>query len=425
MKETYTKEELEALSLIYDEVYPKIQEAVKRGSLLLNPVKKELSLFADKNANILQTNIIGKQLLFNKQTEEKILNAIGIDPKRLLELFKESEYFKQFGQLQLREQLLFSIPLIMLSKEFYDKGKLAESQFLYMSAFYKPYATVVFKYFGKYEVNEDQMRYTVENLSERYDIKKQGTLYGVIGKMAESSFDNYIASSKTKTFTDRELHVIFTAGIYSRLNSFVQTIFGEYQKNKGKKLYFDDPTFEGSGDSAGETFERDIQSDSAVKDQLTKKAVMILNKNLPDEKLLEMAAKYGFVGTGATYGQYSYSGVYTSILRNVVLEIIEKYYKDLPILIESIIGSFLFEMNPSTGQKFTAKDLRTAMFINHSSQTFRRSPNTKNENTLRVRNMIAEMLENVSTEYVNWGTTKKSALKYALHFYLLMIIQKG
>jgi hypothetical protein len=425
MKETYTKDELESLSLIYDAVYPDIQSAVKRGSILFNPIKKELSVFADKNANVLQTNIVGRQLLFNKQTEDKILQAIGINTKELLKVFKESEYFRQFGQLQLKDQLLFAIPLIMLSKELYVKGKVAESQFIYMSAFYKPYATVVFKYFGKYDVNENQMRYTVENLSERYDIKKQGTLYGVIGKMAESSYENYIVNSSTETLTDKELHVIFTSGIYSRLNSFIQTLFGEYQKNKGKVLYFEDPTFEGSGDSEGETFERDIQSDAAVKDQLTKKATMILAKKLPDDKLLDMAAKFGFVGTGATYGQYSYSGRYTDILKNTILEAVEKYYKELPLLIESIIGSFLFEINPNTKQKYTAKDIKSATFISASTSTFRRSPNTKNENTLRVRNMINDILENVSTDYITWGTTKKSGLKYAFHFYLLMIIQKG
>jgi hypothetical protein len=425
MKETYTKEELESLSLIYDNFYNDISLAVKRGSILLNPVRKELSLFADKNANVLQSNIVGRQLLFNKQTEDKILQAIGIDTKELLSTFKKSEYFKQFGQLQLKDQLLFAIPMIMLSKEFYKKGKEAESQFFYMSAFYKPYATVIFKYFGKYEVNEDQMRYTVENLSERYDIKKQGTVFAVIAKMAESSFQNYIINSQGDMLTDRELHVIFTSGIYSRLNSFVQTIFGEYQKNKGKRLYFEDPTFEGSGDSAGETFEKDIQSDAAVKDQMIKKAVMSLTKKLPDEKLIEMAAKFGFVGTGATSGQYQWSGLYSNILRNSINEMIEKRYKDLPLLVESMIGSFLFQINPNTKQKYTAKELKTAVFISASTQTFRRASNTKDENALKTKELIKSILEDVSSDYVNWGDTKKSALKYALHFYILMIIQKG
>lgn len=427
MKETFTKDELESLSVFSDNLQEHIQAAVKRGSILLNPIKKEFESFADKNSDVLQTSIIGKQLILNKQSEDNIMNAIGVDRKELAKLFKESQYFKQFGQLQLKDQIIFAIPIIMLAKELYKKGKLAESQFLYSTVFYKPYATIVFKYFGKkgFEVNEDQMRYTIENLTQRYDIKKEGTLYAVLMKKAETSFQHYIVESKSDVLTDKELHNIFSVGIYSNLNNFVKQIFGEYLKNKGKRLYFEDPTFEGTGDSEGETFERDIKSDAAIKDQLVKKAVMTLTKKLPDENLLDIAAKYGFVGTGAKYGEYKYSGRYNDILRNVVSEMVEKKYKELPLLIESMIGSFLFEINPNSGEKYTAKDLQTAVFINASAQTFRRSPNSKNQNTLRVRDMMKNILETVSTDYLSWGPTLKANLKYALHFYILLIIQKG
>jgi hypothetical protein len=424
MRTSKSKIELESESVIYEYLSPILDEAAKRSSILLNPIRKEMAFFADKNSNVLQTSIIGKQLLFNRQMENNILEAIGIDREELLEKFKQSSYFKQFGQLQLRDQLLFAIPLIILSKKFLDKGKLQESQFFYVSAFYKPYATVVFKYFGKYEVNEDQMRYTVENLSERYDIKKQGSLIGVINKMAESSYENYITSAPSE-FTDKDLHVIFQSGIYSRLNNFVQPIFGEYQNNKGKRLYFEDPTFEGTGDSEGEEFDKDIQSDSAIKDNLVKKAVMEMTKKQPDERLLEIAAKFGFVGTGATVGQYRFSGMYTNVLRSTISEMVDKYYKDLSVLIESIVGSFLFEMNPVTGEKYSARDLKTAVFASNVTKIFAKSPNAKNENVLRVRNMMNDILENVSTEYINWGNTKKSALKKAVHFYIVLIIQKG
>jgi hypothetical protein len=425
MRTSKNKEELDSDSLIYDYLEPILESAMKRSSILLNPIRKEMSFFADKNANVLQTNIIGKQLLFNKQMENSILEAIGIDKGELLEKFKQSEYFKQFGQLQLRDQLLFAIPLIILSKKFYEREKINESKFFYGSAFYKPYATVVFKYFGKYEVNEDQMRYTVENLSERYDIKKQGTLIAVMTKMAESSYENYIVGIGKRAITDKDLHIIFQSGIYSRLNNFVQPIFGEYQNNKGKRLYFEDPTFEGTGDSEGEEFDKDIQSDSAIKDNLIKKAVMEITKKQPDERLLEIAAKFGFVGTGATMGQYKFSGMYTNVLRSTISEMVEKYYKQLPLLIESIIGSFLFEINPVTGEKYSAKELKTAVFASNVTKIFAKSPNAKNENVLRVRDMMNDILENVSTEYINWGNTKKSALKKAVHFYLVLIIQKG
>jgi hypothetical protein len=426
MKETFSKGELESLSGIYDYLQPIIKSAVKRGSIVFNPIKREIVKFADKNANVLQTNIIGKQLLFNKQTEEAVLEAIGVDSKEMIKLFKESEYFKQFGEVQLRDQLLFAIPLILLAKEFYVADKLPESQFFYMTAFYKAYATIIFKYFGKYEVNEDQMRYTIENLSERYDIKKQGNLIGVMNKMAESSFNNYIEGMKSRQIlTDRELHVIFTSGIYSRLNSFVQTITGEYHKNKGKYLTFESPTFDGTDESEGEVFDKDVQSDAAIKSSMVKKAVSSVNKKPIDEKLLDMAAKYGFVGLGNKFGDYNFSNSHTDRLKTILTNIIEKHFKELPLFFESLIGSFLFEISQATGKKYGADDLKTAVFVNSSVKTFSKSPNNKNENNLRVRSMIEDFLMDSSDEYVNSAPTKRQQIKKAVHFYFVLVVQKG
>ena len=89
--------------------------------------------------------------------------------------------------------------------------------------------------------------------------------------------------------------VIYTAGIQSRISSFMKSIYNEYQKNKGKYLPFEDSTFEGTDDSEGQDFARDIKSDAAIKDQMVKKAVSGLLKSPIDEELIEIAAKYGFV----------------------------------------------------------------------------------------------------------------------------------
>jgi hypothetical protein len=424
---TFTKEELESISVFSDNLQDHIEAAVKRGSILLNPIRKELSLFADKNSDVLQSNIIGKRLLFNKQTEENIMKAIGLDTKELLKLFKESEYFRYFGHMKLKDQIVFSIPIIMLVKEFYKKGKVAEAQFLYSALFYKPYATIVFKYFGKrgFEVNEDQMRYTIENLSQRYDIKKEGTLYGVLIKKAQTSFEHYIAESKSEKLTDRELHIIFALGIYSNTNNFVNQIFGEYLKNKGKRLYFEDPTFQGTGDSEGETFDKDVQSDAAIKSSMVRRAVSSVNKKPVDEKLLDIAAKYGFVGLGNTFGDYNFSNSHTDRLKNILIGITEKHFKDLPLFFESLIGSFLFELSQATGKKYGADDLRTAVFVNSSVKTFSKSPNNKNENNLRVRSMIEEFLMSTSDEYINAAPTKRQQIKKAVHFYFVLVVQKG
>jgi hypothetical protein len=419
-----TKQELEQITVLSDKLSAKIEEFVKRGAISLNPVKKEVMKFADKNADVLQTNIVGKQLLMNEQVQDNILSAMGLESKEVKAMIKESEYFMSFGDLQLTEQLAFAIPLLLASGAFYRQKKYAESEFFYNLAFYKPYAARVSRYYP-HGVNDDQMMYTVENsLTERFDIKKLGTLQAVIQKMAKSSYDNYIDTLKDADITDKSLHLIFTAGIYSRLNIFLQTITDKYHKNKGKYLPFQQGTFEGSDDSEGETFERDIKSDTSVKVAAVRKAVNNVMKNPVDDKLADIAAKFGFIGMKETYGTYKYSGSYTELLKNLIQTVVENKYKELPIFFESIIGSFLYSINDNTQKKFTANDLRSPIFLTSALKVFK-SPHTNDENMLRVQKMLREMLNEHSIEYINFGNTQKRKLEKALFFYFVLLIQKG
>lgn len=419
-----TKEELEKIKVLSENLVPKVDLFVKRGAIALNPVKREVMRFADKNTDVLQTNIVGRQLLLNEKTQEDILSAIGISIKDMKELIKESEYFKSFGDIQLTDQLSFAIPILLLSGAYYRANKREESEFLYSFAFYKPYAARVSRYYP-HGVNDDQMMYTVENsLTERYDIKKYGTLQAVMMKMAKSSYDNYIDTLKDEDITDKNLDVIFRAGIYSRLNIFIQTITEKYHQNKGNYLPFEQGTFEGTDDSEGETFERDIKSDTAVKSALVRKAVNNIIKNPVDDKLADIAAKFGFVGTKETFGEYKYSGGYTDLLKNLIHDVVENRYRELPIFFESIIGSFLYSTNPSTEKRYTANDLKTPVFLTVSLQLFK-IHHTSDENMLRIQKMLREMLNGHSVEYINFGNTQKRKLEKALFFYFVLLIQKG
>jgi len=420
---TFTKAELEKATNINDIIRPKVQAAVSKKMILLRPLMQEFTVFADKNADILQTNIVGKQLLFNNDMQDKILRLFSLTKKEIDKAITSSPYFEKFGNFQLKDQLIFAIPLLLAAGEFYKLHKTKEAEFLYMSAFYKPYASVVFRHF-KYGVNEDQMMYTIEHLTERFDIKKQGSILGVLEKMARSSYDNYIEDLATDVVSDKIIHLVYTAGIQSRISSFMKSVYNEYKKNKGKYLPFESGTFEGTDDSEGETFDRDIKSDTAIKSRMIKKTLGVLLKNPIDEALIDIAGRYAFVDKTQSYGSYKYSGLYTDILKNTIEEIVDNKYRDLHIFIESIIASFLYNKNSVTGTKYTAKDLKSPVFITASLKIFK-SPNTRDTNMLKVKSMLTSFLEAYSVEYLNFGKTQKAKLKNAVFFYFVLVIQKG
>ena len=216
---TFTKEELESAHGIYDALKEAICEKAK-DPMTFKKIQRVLSQILDKNSNVLQTNIIGRQLLINQKDERAFLDILEIDPEDVKKLIKASPYFQKFGELRLTDQLSFAIPLLILSIEYKRLKKDSEADILYFMTFLKPYASRVSQHW-KLGVNEAQMMYTIESLSDRFDIKKQGTLFGVLLKASKNSFENYIPPLMTRdTVYDSELHIIYNSGVASRVNSF-------------------------------------------------------------------------------------------------------------------------------------------------------------------------------------------------------------
>jgi hypothetical protein len=422
MKKTHTKQELESMTVIYDYLQPTIAAAAKRSGLTLKPILSEVRDFADRNHAVLQTNIIGKQLLFRKNTEDAILDAIGINQREFKVVLDNAPYFEQFGNFKLKDQLLFALPLIMLSIELHKNKKDDMAMFLFNTVFYKPYATIVYKYFGKFPVNDDQMLYTVENLTGRYDIKRYGTLQAVIEKKAETYFKNFIDDYEGKEISDYDLHQTLFNSIYSGLNKFVQEIMSAYQDNKGKYLPFENISDIDNADeySDKEIGEIEIKSDAAAKSLMYRKAIDKINRSPVDIKLLEIAAKFSF----ADYGSRKMSENHIDSLNVVISEAVKNKPEKVNELVENILSSFISEKD-ARGVKNSVSSISNVSFLQQSLHNIVIVSNTVNRATLRVKALLEEILTMASAEYVTAGKTKKQKMKKAVLMYFLLVIQKG
>ena len=218
---TFSKEELNGFTDLFDNLEPLLKQKTN-DKILFQKIVKEASILFEKNSEVLQTNIIGRQLLVNEKFENSIFSILGLEKKFIENLIKNSAYFKTFGNLKLNSQLVFAIPLIFLAREYEKVKKSEEAQFIFFLTFLKPYASRISQY-SKF-LNEDQMRFTIEyTLDNSYDIKKYGTLYEVLLKKAIASFENY-KELLTEFPTDHDIHVIFNSGIYTRTNDFLKKV---------------------------------------------------------------------------------------------------------------------------------------------------------------------------------------------------------
>lgn len=412
--------ELTAVTYIYDNLYDIILTQLKRPSTW-NELLKIVRSFFDKNDDKLNTNIVGRQVLINKATEDAILSALGINRDDVRNIINGSLYFqKTFGrELKLMNQLVFGFPLILAALGYHRLGKQDASEICYLLAFFKPYASRE-SLFWKYGVDEGRMLYTVEkSLSGRFDLVKYGTVMECLVKMSNLSYENYISPmASTDKMTDKRMYDIYTSGISSRVNSFLGAIAKKYFENEGKSIEFDASAQEVyDKDEENKDYEdADIQSDTALKHSAVNKVINKMANESVDAGLVNIACSTGFHASTRTY---------TDILQSIVQTVVDKMFDKMPEFFSCLIGSLLFHMNPKTKERFTMKDFKSPVFLSTGIDILAgKKSNLKDQNMLRARELLNEMLVDYNNQYLK-GETYNRNLKTALGTYWVLLISKA
>lgn len=413
--------EINSIASIYDTMIPTIKEKVKQPSTFARFLKL-FREFATKNDSRLNTNIMGRQIILNSRLEDDIIETFGFERNDIKELITESPYFKKFGkELALTDQLCLAIPLILASLEYRRINKKEESELCYLFAFFKPYASRESVFF-KYGVNEAQMLYTIENdLTDRYDLKVNKTVFLCIKKKAENSYNNYITEYKpTQKMTDSELHIIYNSGIASRMNQFIGKVVELYKKNTGKSLDFESAAVEVLDKDADSTDyeDADIQSDIAIKNTVVNRTINKVTKDPVDKKLILIACQ-------SVYGTAAKS--YIDIMYALIEEITDKMFDDLTPFFSALIGSFLFHTDPITKKVYTMADFKTPVFLNVGSDILAgRKSHLKDKNMVIARDIFAKMIQlHLDRVGKTFGETYMRNMRKALANYWVYVIKSA
>jgi len=373
-----------------------------------------------KNEYSLATNILGRRVLVNEKFQSDIYNIFGISKNEIEDKMEESLYFKKtFGRkLSLSDQLCLAFPLILASLEYKLLGKKEASDLCYLLAHFKPYSSRESVFF-KYGVKEGQMLYTIEkSLSERFDIKKYGTIISCIQKRAKSSYDNYITPMKaTDKLTDKTFYIIYTSGIAGSMNTFIGGIVDAYRKNEGKSLDFDSSTSEvfDKDDDSMDYEDADIESDASVRNNVTNKIIMAVINKPVDKKLIEVACQSVF---------HTATPQYVNTIYNIVMEVTDKMFDELDPFFRSLISAFLFIDNPHGGKQYGMAEFKSPIFLNVGIDILSgKKNNAKNINLVRCREIFKKMVTNHSTIDTDYGENYKRLYEKALASYWIFLIK--
>ena len=385
---------------IFDALYPTIEKNL--NSSVKNRIIKEIVRINDANSEVLNTNIIGRQLYINKDKQNVFINTVGLREREVELSVKNNTYLNTIKKdMKLSQQIIHIAPILLGVKHLIENKDIDTAKFLFTFCFYKPYASIISHNF-KYDVNEERMIYTIENLDKKFDIKKEetSTLITLLYKKAEMSFNNYYDALLRAT--DKDIYEICTSGINTRIQGFVKGIMSAYMKNAGKVMFFET-------ESRKEDDYRLTTNDSMEKSRI---ATTTLNRVISeplDLRAMNLAARHGG------------KGISLKVLQNNIEVLIQKKYKELYEFIESILAAYLVE---GKGQIDKIK----SEFLINAINNYSKSPNSKGNNIVRMKTLLTELLQEVSETYNKAEDPNSSSilnLKRAIYWYFVLLIRKS
>ena len=277
-----------------------------------------------------------------------------------------------------------------------NDAKNAEIATIYLSFTGKMYPSAHFNSFRFLPDDCDNiMNYVINTQSNKFDIKTEGNVFGVIKKISTTWLKTY--NSRIKRMTDDDVGYLIKQ-LSNRIKSFLKNFASAYYKAYEDKEYINF-----SSDNYDEDNFRVQDTDSLKSERYAETAMTYITTHAVDYKLCTMCADQ-------------------NVRKDEIKEIMESILKNsdnigmVKELISNIVSDYM--------RNSKNKDVRDMEFLTYSITT---KPNAKDPNILRIKEIIYTFLEDNSSNYrrrKNRISTQNSYYKAVLE-YIVLVINKA
>lgn len=268
-------------------------------------LQKKIALYVKNNIDILIGDGFTKRIVFGNELRMDFINTFNVNTKEFsLEIKKSKDIYGENGNN------LLNIFLLYTAHKLKDKERQSILEFMALIM----YSSTYVKYF-KYGVsNEAVMSYTIENAPMSMDIKKFGTLTGVL----ENTVKTYTLrfTSELNTLNDRNVNDMISS-LRTRINDKIKNVCSLYNENLNKEV--------GGSFTDSESLDKEAlqltQSENLKFQQLIDRVTHSETENGVDLKLLKYAnaIKYREVIESLTFNE----------VENTIKWIVEEYYLNI------------------------------------------------------------------------------------------------
>lgn len=375
--------------VIVSELYPIVEHNLQKKENVAK-LKKVIENYLDKNHDKLATLGPTQKILFSESDKHALYDAVGLEPQQIKSVTKKA---KNVGWLIDGVHPFNSAAALAIRYFKITKNKnMANLTMIYLTL--SLYPSIHYKYF-KYSPNEKIMNYTINNLSNKYKIKKTGVLLTALIETADGSDENYHNELIRGTDVDINNYV---SGIHTRVNMMIRKISIEFYANKDKELYINI-----EHESMEEDNYREAESNIYAIEKLSNGVVLKLIVNGPNMKLVNAAAKLCKVSV--------------SELRNYTTTMITSENKEeIKQIVESILFLYLFD------DKNRLQEINSDKFLMYCMDIYKKS-NTTDENIIRIKSILDGWLERLGTYKKTQRLNTINDFRRALYIFFVVSIQ--
>jgi len=389
-----TKKDIE---VIKKKLYPKMKNNI--NSSTISKFKRNMGKFIEERYVQLYDIAPFDRIPFSEDDAQEFFKLLKIDEDEVRNIIEQTYYGKvaNFNPLAAKDPftilcLSFLRYLILVDKN----KKNIELGLIFLTFSGKFYPSV---HYGSYPVVQPSeyrhiMEFVINNdLSDNYDIKKEGSVIGAVKSIGNTWMETY--KDRIKDFDDEDI-VYLIQQLRDRIKSFMKNIaelYYERYNSKDKYMTYD-------SDDLSEDNYHMADNDSFVMGRAIEKTMNTLTTTKVD---------YARCKTSAS------GRIRTDELKSIIETILDED-KNLPLIKELIMLLIVEFFNESK-----EKDLSSINFISTSITS---KPNTKNENIIREKEILDTLLDENSNAYRKRKSRLATKLAYhkALLYYIVLTI---
>lgn len=256
----------------------------------------------------------------------------------------------------------------------------------------------VFSMSFKYGVKKPVMQYTMDNLTNKFLMKKQGNLFATLVESIQRSFK--FLEPYVKEANDLEV-VRFVQRIHNDQKSMIKKIANEYYKNNAKGLavsvnndMYDDDT----------PILDDVTNATSQVENISRKILLPILTNGVDITRAEMAAK--ICGIGISDCRY-----YLTMI------LIDKNSDSLQKFLEAVLFLYLYDAHKRP------QDINSSYFLSWGMSMFKKT-NSNNVNIKLIKSTLDMWAEDSGIHAKYRREASRVNYKKAIFFYILLSIQR-